>query len=281
MENKINPERLEILNRIKDYESRGFLDSDVENDPPAKVLEADQIDYLRKSLGAKIKSHMVNKKADKLIEEMVKGNQIYIDKVIGAENIKSITGAAFITSNHFHIFENMALYKVFKDNQPCKHKFYRVIREGNYTSPPKGFDMFFKHANTLPLSSSTNTMKKLVQALEVLSKKNNYILMYPEQYMWWNFKKPRPFKSGVYKFAHKLNVPIIPCFITMEDSDIVDGDGLFVQKYTIHIEEPIYPDLKMGIKEDVERMKSLNFDICKNIYEKTYNKKLKYTFEKK
>lgn len=280
MENKINPERLEILQRIDAYESKGFFDSDVENDPPAKVLEADEIDYLRKKLSNKIKSAIVNRKADKIIDQLIAANQIIIDKVVGVENIKDITGPAFITSNHFHIFENMAIYKVFKDNAPNKHKFYRVIREGNYTAPPKGFDMFFKHANTLPLSSSRNTMKKLISALEVLTKKNNYILMYPEQYMWWNYKKPRPFKDGVYKFAYKFNVPIIPCFITMKDSEFVDGDGLKIQKYTIHIMPPIYPDKEALQKENVKSMKEHNFNLCKEIYEKEYKKKLKYTYEK-
>ena len=281
MENEINSERLEILKRIEDYESKGFFDTDVENDPPAKILEENEIDYLRKKISNKIKSFIVNRKADKAIDGLIASNQIIIDKVIGAENIKDIKGAAFITSNHFHIFENMAVYKVFKDNQPNKHKFYRVIREGNYTAPPKGFDAFFKHANTLPLSSSRNTMKKLIKALDVLTKKNNYILMYPEQYMWWNYKKPRPFKDGVYKFAYKFNVPIIPCFITMEDSEFKDGDGLFIQKYTVHIMPPIYPDKNISPKENVQSMKELNFKLCKDIYEKAYGKKLKYTYEEK
>lgn len=280
MKNQINPERLEILKKIESYESRGFFDTDVENDPPAKVLEADEIDYLRRKLSNKIKSAIVNKKADKAIDGLIASNQIIIDKVIGVENIKDIKGPAFITSNHFHIFENMAIYKVFKDNAPNKHKFYRVIREGNYTAPPKGFDMFFKHANTLPLSSSRNTMKKLINALEVLTKKNNYILMYPEQYMWWNYKKPRPFKDGVYKFAYKFDVPIIPCFITMKDSKFTDGDGLKIQKYTVHIMPPIYPNKKALQKENVKEMKELNFNMCKEVYEKEYNQKLRYTFEK-
>lgn len=280
MENKISPERLEILQRIEDFESKNFFDSDVENDPPAKVLEAHEIDYLRRKLSNKIKSAIVNRKADKIIDQLIATNQIIIDDVIGAENIKDIKGPAFITSNHFHIFENMALYKVFKDNAPNKHKFYRVIREGNYTSPPKGFDMFFKHANTLPLSSSRNTMKNLISALEVLTKKKNYILMYPEQYMWWNYKKPRPFKDGVYKFAYKFNVPIIPCFITMKDSEFMDGDGLPIQRYTVHIMPPIYPDKNIPQKENVGSMRDLNFSMCKDVYEKVYGLKLKYTYEK-
>jgi len=281
MENNINPERLEILKRIETYESECFFDTDVENDPPAKILEADEIDYLRKKLSNKIKSAIVNRKADKAIDQLIAANQIIIDEVKGIENIKGIKGPAFITSNHFHIFENMAIYKVFKDNAPNKHKFYRVIREGNYTAPPKGFDMFFKHANTLPLSSSRNTMKKLISALEVLTKKNNYILMYPEQYMWWNYKKPRPFKDGVFKFAYKFNVPIIPCFITMKDSEFVDGDGLKIQRYTVHIMPPIYPDKNALQKENVASMKELNFNLCKDVYEEFYNKKLEYTYEKK
>lgn len=37
-------------------------------------------------------------------------------------------------------------------------------------------------------------------------------------------------------------MPVLPCFITMEDSDILGDDGFYVQEYTIHIAEPIYPD---------------------------------------
>ena len=27
------------------------------------------------------------------------------------------------------------------------------------------------------------------------------VLVYPEQSMWWNYRKPRPLKSGAFKFA--------------------------------------------------------------------------------
>ena len=44
--------------------------------------------------------------------------------------------------------------------------------------------------------------------------------------MWWNYKKPRPFKPGAFKFAVTAEVPIIPFFITMEDTDKIGEDGL-------------------------------------------------------
>ena len=273
----VNPERLAILQKIEMLEKEQFFDTDVENDPPATILMPNDIDYLRKKFKNKVLSNIVNKKADKAIKGLINGKQLIIKDVIGAENIKQVKGSAFITSNHFHIFENMAIYEVFKKYGYKNHKFWRVIREGNFTAPPKGFDMFFKHANTLPLSSNLHTMQKFFKAIEALSKKkNNYILMYPEQYMWWNYKKPRPFKDGVFKFAYKFNTPIIPCFITMEDSEYLDTDGLPVQAYTVHVMPAIYPNTVISAKENIKQMKELNFNLCKEVYEKVYNKKLNY-----
>lgn len=280
MTNSVKPERQVILDRIKKCEKEGNFDLDVEDDPVSSVLMPNDIDYLKKSLISKLKTFFVVKKGDKVINELIKQRQIIIKDVVGIENLQKINGSVFITSNHFHPFENMALYMAFKKYAPKKHKFYRVIREGNYTAPPKGFDLFFKHANTLPVSSNVDTMKKFVKAIEVLCKKNNsYILMYPEQYMWWNHKKPRPFKDGVFKFSARFNTPIVPCFITMEDSDVLDADGLFVQEYTIHILKPIYPNPNLSVKENCDIMRDKNFEMWKEVYESTYGKKLVYNGE--
>ena len=273
----ISQERQEILNRIAEYELKGDFDHDVENDPPSRPLEAKEIDYLRKKWRNKIARFFVSRVAEKAMDGLIKQNQIIIKDVVGAENLKGIEGTAFITSNHFHPFENIALYKVFQKYAP-KKDFYRVIREGNYTAPPKGFDKFFKYCNTLPLSSNPNTMKKFLKALEVLTKKNKYILIYPEQYMWWNYRKPRPFKDGAFRFACKHDRPIIPCFITMEDSkEHFDGDGLPVQEYTVHIMKPLYKDETLPFKEAVQKMKNQNFEMCKECYEKAYGIPLEYT----
>ena len=277
----VSQERQEILDRIKKYESEEFFDTDVENDPPSKPLMPDEVDYLRKKLKNKITTFFVNRAADKAIDQLIAANQIIIKEVVGKENLQGIEGAAFITSNHFHPFENMAIYKVFKDYAP-KKTFYRVIREGNFTAPPKGFDKFFRHCNTLPLSSNPATMKKFMQSINELSKRNSYILIYPEQYMWWNYRKPRPFKDGAFRFAVNNDRPIIPCFITMEDSkEHIDGDGLPVQEYTVHIMKPIYPNKELSYKEAIQQMKKQNFEMCKNVYEQVYKVPLEYLTKEK
>lgn len=275
---EINKERLQILEKIKDSEKKGEWDLEMENDPPSIPLQPNKIDYLNKNPIKKLKCKIVTKKAHEFVESLIENKQIIIKEVIGLENLNEVKGGAFVTSNHFHPFENLALTKVIEDNDKQKRKVYRVIKEGNYTNPPKGFDMFFKFCNTLPLSSVYKTMKKFMKAIEVLSKKN-LIIIYPEQYMWWNFKKPRPFKNGAFKFASKFDKPIIPCFITMENSENLDGDGLPVQAYTIHIGKAIYPNHDLSLPERVEDLKNKNFKFCKSTYEKFYKIPLKYTYE--
>lgn len=94
--------------------------------------------------------------------------------------------------------------------------------------------------------------------------------------MWWNYKKPKPLKKGAYTFAVRNNVPVLPCFITMEDSDVLDDDGFFVQEYTIHVAEPIYPDPQKPKDVNVREMMQKNFDVWKRIYEDTYGIALEY-----
>ena len=70
--------------------------------------------------------------------------------------------------------------------------------------------------------------------------------------MWWNYRKPKPLKPGAFKMAARNNVPIIPIFITMQDSENLDDEGFPIQEYIVNIEEPIYPDMNLSQKENTE-----------------------------
>ena len=106
-------------------------------------------------------------------------------------------------------------------------------------------------------------MVEFMKAVDTILQRGDCILIYPEQSMWWNYTKPKPLKIGAYKFAARNNVPIIPIFITMRDSDIVGDDGFPVQEYYINIEAPIYPTDGMAEKENAEEMKEKNADIVR------------------
>ena len=174
----------------------------------------------------------------------------------------------------------LQIAKAFRlSGQIKKRKLYKVIREGNYTNFPGFYGFLFRNGDTLPLSSNKRTMIEFMKSVKTILGRGDFILIYPEQSLWWNYRKPKPLKSGAFKMAARSNVPIIPVFITMEDSNIIGSDGFPVQEYTLNISEPIYPDSNLSENENKEIMKNKNFEIWKNIYEDFYKKPLVYTTE--
>ena len=73
-------------------------------------------------------------------------------------------------------------------------------------------------------------MMNFTSAVNRLLKRGESILIYPEQEMWWNYKKPRPFKVGAFKMACRAGVPVLPTFITMQDDPVrLDGVTLYIK----------------------------------------------------
>ena len=56
-------------------------------------------------------------------------------------------------------------------------------------------------------------MMEFMEAVETILNDEDFILIYPEQSLWWNYKKPKPLKIGAFKFAAMHKVPVIPIFI--------------------------------------------------------------------
>ncbi len=276
-------ERLEVLKRIKELEENGIFDVDVEDDPPTVPLTPDDVDYLRTSRKSRIKSRMAYRMAQWFVEDLLKDNKLIIKKINGMENLKNVKTGAIVTCNHFNPYDSFTIEKVFRlAGQHKNKKLFKVIREGNYTNFPGMYGFFFRNCNTLPLSSNKRTMIEFVKAVDVILKRGDFILIYPEQSMWWNYRKPKPLKNGAFNFAARNNVPVIPIFITMEDSEIIGEDGFPVQEYTVNIEKPIFPDENLTEKENTEAMKEKNYEVWKNIYEDFYKMPLEYdTLENK
>ena len=268
--------KLELLRRIAELEKKELWHLDVEDDPETYPLMPDKVDYLNEKLVNKIKNKIANRAATKFFETMIKKSQLIIKEVRGIENFTDVNGGRIVTCNHFSVGDNYAVWRALRGSM-CGKMLYKVIREGNYTNPPKPFGLFMRHCNTLPLSSKTSTMKKFMKACTVLLERGETILIYPEQGMWWNYRKPRPMQDGAFSLAVSNNVPIVPIFITMQDSDILDGDGFFVQEYTIHILPAIYPDKNLSRKEARENMREQNYKAWVRTYEEFYGIPLVYS----
>lgn len=276
---KRSSDRVEVIKKIEEYERAGKFDVDVEDDPPTRELLPDEIDYLRKSPIAKIKTAKAHFMAKRFLDKIQAEGLMIIREIRGIENLQGLESGAVITCNHFNPFDTFAMHEAFLRSGVKKKKLYRVIREGNYTSFPGFYGYLMRNFYTLPLSSNRKTMHKFSEATDKLLRDGNLVLIYPEQSMWWNYRKPKPLKNGAYSIAYRSGVPVLPCFITMKDSDKMGNDGYPVQEYTINIGEPIYSDRSISRKECIYKMMQENARVWREIYERDYNMPLEYDTE--
>ncbi len=277
---KKSEDRLEILKRIEELEKEGKFDVDPEDDPPTIPLEADDVDYLKKKSYSKLKAKIADTMALKFFNSLVEDNKLIIKQVNGTENLRAIkhgTGV-MVTCNHFNPFDSLTVEKIFRlTKSQRRQRMFKVIREGNYTNFPGFYGFLMRNCYTLPLSQNKSTMVEFIKAVDTILERGDYILIFPEQSLWWNYKKPKPLKPGAFKLAAKNMAPILPIFITMEDTDKIGDDGFPIQAYTVNIGKPIYPDENLSVKENTEMMKDKNFEIWKEIYEEFYKTPLVYT----
>ncbi len=269
-------DRVEILKKIAQYEREGRFDVDVEDDPPGRTLMPDEIEYGTKTVAKKVKSKLAFAAARRFVNSLIEDKKLIIKEIRGIENFKNLNSGAIITCNHFNAFDSFAIQLAYDAAEQPDRRFYRVIREGNYTSFPGFYGYLMRNCDTLPLSSNIRTMKKFMTAVDELLSEGHFILVYPEQSMWWNYRKPKPLKQGAFIFAYRNDVPVLPCFITMKDSDIMGEDGFWVQEYTIHVCEPIYPDKSLPYRESVKDLMNRNYNLWKDIYETEYHMPLVY-----
>ncbi len=267
----------ERLKKIKELEILRQFDRDIEDDPPGREIKPDEIEYIKKSLWQKIKTRFAFFLAYRYATRATRKKELIIKDVLGAENLAGV-GGAMLTANHFSPLDSFIMHRAF-DASKRKGKLYRIIKEGNYTSFPGFYGFLMRNCNTLPLSSNSATMRKLLRAVDTALKAGDCVLIYPEQSMWYNYRKPKPLKPGAFELAVRSGVPVVPAFITMADSDVIGPDGEPVQEHTVHIGAPIFPDESLPKKERAQKMMQENFEYNKSVYERVYGIELKYEGE--
>lgn len=219
-----------------------------------------------------------NKIANKTVRKIAK--EIYPNiNIIGLEklNYVDLTNGAIITSNHFNPLDSYNIRKIVEEK--LHKKLYIVVQDTNIAMPG-ALGFLFNNIEVIPLSKSPNyIIKKFMPELKKILSKGNFVLIYPEEEMWFNYKLPRPCKRGAYQFAHELDVPVISCFVKMTDTNITDNNEFNIVKYDVFINKVIYPEKNESIKSDSRKMAEVDYETRKKAYEDAYNKELKYEFD--
>ena len=196
----------------------------------------------------------------------------------GLENLKDLdlSKGAIITSNHFNPLDTFIIRKLVE--KVLKKDLYIVIQDTNLAMPGSlGFLM--NYTNTIPVSKSpTYLAGTFKENLRKILSDGNIVLIYPEEEMWFNYRKIRPLKRGAYQYAAILNVPVISCFTKIIDTDIVDNEEFNKTTYELNILGVLYPDKDVSPRVNSINMLNEDYEWKKQAYENVYHKKLEYTF---
>lgn len=196
----------------------------------------------------------------------------------GMENLKMVTGGAIITCNHFNPLDSTIIRKFTR--RARKKKLYIISQETNFAM--KGFLGFLlKYTDTVPITSDRNYMQEVFEPfLESLLRRREWVLIYPEQEMWFNYRKPRTPKRGAYYYAAKYQVPVISCFVEICDEGKKDTEEFRKVRYTLHILPPLFPESGKTVRENSIDMMEKDYEQKKSAYERIYGKKCTYEFAK-
>lgn len=266
-----------VIDNIKNAVSNGEYNKKVEVDDP-NLTSKEQEKIIKKYMeNQNTISYKVKNRIARAIISIVTNMQNKETKIVGIENIKDINTGAIITSNHFNPLDNTIIQKLVK--VLGRKRLYIVSQVSNLAM--EGFIGFMmNYSDIIPISKQVGYMKKdFSKIVKNTLKKNDYILIYPEEEMWFNYRKPRTLKNGAYYYAAKNNVPIISCFVEIIDTKENDNSEFYRVKYVLHILPPIYPESNKTAKENSVLMMEKDYKQKKETYERVYNKKLDYGFE--
>lgn len=275
----IGGSKKEVIKNIETNINNNELNKKVEVGDP-NLTEEEKSKYINKFYqNQKSPIYFIkNKIANKTVRKIAK--EIYPNiNIIGLEklNYVDLTNGAIITSNHFNPLDSYNIRKIVEEK--LHKKLYIVVQDTNLAMPG-ALGFLFNNIEVIPLSKSPNyIIKKFMPELKKILSKGNFVLIYPEEEMWFNYKLPRPCKRGAYQFAHELDVPVISCFVKMIDTNITDNNEFNIVKYDVFINKVIYPEKNESIKSDSRKMAEVDYETRKKAYEDVYNKELKYEFD--
>ena len=274
----IGDNRIAVIENIKKYAESGEYHHKVElSDPVLSPMEMRQItdNYMKRrhTLSFEAKSAIAvtfAKIATKIINRDT--------EIVGLEKIPQGLEGVLITSNHFGPLENTIIRHLTKK---MKRKKLNIISQTTNFAMKGPIGFLMSYANTIPISVEPRYLARDFLSImkEKLTEKKEAVLLYPEQEMWFNYRKPRPSKNGAYFYAAKLSVPIISCFVEIQDTDKDENNEFKKVKYILHVLGVLYPDKNKTPKENTEELAQLDYDMKKACYEQVYSKPLTYKFE--
>ncbi|MBO4624100.1 MAG: 1-acyl-sn-glycerol-3-phosphate acyltransferase [Bacteroidales bacterium] len=274
----VTPGRESAIENIRKAASEGRFNDKTEPFDPQwdpEALRADILDYVSKlgTVGFKLK----NLAARAIVDGWMRRYSDGINEIVGLENLSGVQGPAFLTSNHFNPFDNGIHRTLAK--QTGRGHLVAISQGTNFVMP--GLNGFvLRNIDVIPLIQEPSYMNG---AFRTLMQKHldagRFILIYPEQEMWFNYRKPRPQKRGAFLFAAEYNVPVVPTFVELQDLEKEVAPGFRDVRTILHVLPPVFPDPSKSARENSFAMCKADYDAKVACYQKSYGKPLTYDFD--
>lgn len=271
-------DRMPVIRNIRDYAQSGEFYHKVElHDPVLTPAQSKAITdgYMknRRRLSYRMKRLTAVTLADYMTGKINRNTAI-----VGLEKIPADPGGLIITSNHFSPFENTAIRYLMQ--QAGLSRLNIISQTSNFAmNGVVGFLM--NYADTIPISVDPRYLSRDFMGVlrEKLVEKRETVLLYPEQEMWFNYRKPRPPKKGAYYYAAKLQVPVLSCFVEIVDTEENESPDFKRVRYVVHVLGLLYSDPAQTTKENAARLAEQDYALKKACYEQVYGKSLSYAFD--
>lgn len=184
-------ERRQVIENIKDCICSGRMNEKVEPGDPVLTLQQKKALVHKNMDHGRIEYRVGNFLARRIANT---GSRIVnrSTEIVGMEKLRDIPGG-IITSNHFNPLENSVVrYLVLSLG---KKKLYIASQDTNLGMEGIiGFLM--RYADTIPVSKNKNFMVNVFCQQLKNCVYNDFTLIYPEEEMWYNYRKPRPRSNG-------------------------------------------------------------------------------------
>lgn len=273
------PDKTPVIDNIQINVAEGRLNDKVEVNDPVVATKKSRVDLVERQLRYMRTTRYALKNL--LARRFVTVYEEWLNrhtKYVGLDKIRNISTGAIVTSNHFNHLENMT---VFTAMRKAGHRRTYVVSEDTNLDMGGYIGFFMRNFDTIPITKDHHYLSTEFPAIiDQLLAKGRFILIYPEEQMWFNYRRPRTEKHGAFDFAAAAGVPVIPCFVEMVDTGKPEkhNDEFNVVDYVMHILDPVYPDPKLGVEENSRRMRAIDHREKVEAYESIYGRKIDEPF---
>ena len=199
-------------------------------------------------------------------------------RIKGKENLKkhkeALKGGAITIANHVHMWDYIAVMKALRPRWPRL-----LVWAANIRGEMSGM---IRHVGGIPIPErNMKGTAAYFKAVKGFINDGGLLHIYPEGSMWEFYQPIRPFKEGIAYFSIECNKPILPMAFSYRKSGWFKRAILHSPaSFTLHIGEPIYPDLSLPYKEaSAKLVKEAHEAVCRlagidpkeNIYPPIFN----------